>query len=219
MHVAEFMDLRTFVNSVGLDRASNDFFFQTECFLLVMLPFSFVMPAVWQAARTEADRGAPLHRQTLFWIVAFGLAAASIAACIPGFAGSGDTRLIAQLGRLAPWGIAATGFGGAFFLLLARSSAASALLAASGGVALTAWILWLRGHLCGREPPIYLAAIVIILGLAATILILGRRQRAPVPFDRFRRVRLPRTRRHPKRKPVRARGRFRDGLEFRRLGF
>ncbi len=171
-YVDEFMDLRTFVKTVGLDRAANDFYFQAECFLLILLPFSFIVPAVWQASRSSAAHRSAQPSRSLPWIVAFGFAAASIAACMPGFADAGHGDRIAQLGRFAPWGIVAIGFGGALLLLLARSSVASALLAASGGAALAAWIVWLRGHLCGPDPPRYLGAIDIVFALAATTLIL-----------------------------------------------
>jgi tetratricopeptide (TPR) repeat protein len=171
-YVDEFMDLRTFVQTVGLESAATDFFFLTECFLLWMLPLSFIFPAVWQASRPPAARGAAGSRRSLPWLVAFGLAAALIAACTLGFAEPGYTRWIAQVGRFAPWGLIAIGFGGAILLLVARAPGAPALLAASGGAAEATWILWLRGHLRGPEPSLYIGAIGIVLGLTATVYIL-----------------------------------------------
>jgi hypothetical protein len=171
-YVDEFMDLRTFVQTVGLESAAKDFFFLTECFLLWMLPLSFIFPAVWQAAGPSAARGAAGPRRPLPWLIAFGLAAASIAAFTLGFAETGYTRWIAQVGRFAPWGLVAIGSAGAALLLVARSPGAAALLAASGGAAEATWILWLRAHLCGPGPSLYVGATGIVLGLTTTACIL-----------------------------------------------
>jgi hypothetical protein len=176
-YVAEFMDLHTFVQTVGLDNAARDFFFLTECFLLWMLPLSFIVPAVWQASLAPAALAAPDPRRALPWLVGFGLAAASVAVSTLGFAETGSPGWIAQAGRFAPWGLVALGSGGAVLLLVERSSAAAALLAAAGGSAQAAWILWLRGHLSGPEPSLTPRAITIVLGLSATLCILRVRGR------------------------------------------
>ena len=55
-----------------------------------------------------------------------------------------------QLGRLAPLGLVAMGVAGG--ALLARSSRRSARLAAVGGMAVAAWVVWLRAYLFGFEP-------------------------------------------------------------------
>ena len=137
-----------------------------------MLPLSFIFPAVWHASRPPAARGAEGLRRSLSWLIAFGLAAASIALCTLGFAETGYARWMAQLGRFAPWGPVAIGVAGALLLFVARSPGAAALLAASGGAAETTWIFWLRGHLCGPEPLVYVGAIAIVFALTATICIL-----------------------------------------------
>ena len=176
-YVGENMDLRTFVQTVGLEGAAGDFFFRAECFLLVMLPLSFIVPAVWRLARPAGSAGALDTRRSVPWLVAFGLAAGLIAACWLGFSEAGTAAWIAQLGRLAPWCLVAAGILGAALLLVTRSSAAPPLLAASGGAAEAAWIVWLRGHLSGAEPRLYVAGIGAVLGLTATAIILRHRQR------------------------------------------
>ncbi len=58
-YVAEFMDLRTFVQTVGLESAARDFYFRVECLLLCVLPLSFILPAVWRRIATvRRSRGA-----------------------------------------------------------------------------------------------------------------------------------------------------------------
>jgi tetratricopeptide (TPR) repeat protein len=72
-YVAEFMDLRTFVQTVGLESAAGDFFFRAECLLLCVLPLSFILPAVWRAARLSPARAALLAASGLAaeaaWII------------------------------------------------------------------------------------------------------------------------------------------------------
>ena len=171
-YVGENMDLRTFVQTVGLESAGGDFFFRAECFLLWMLPLSFIVPAVWRASRPAAPSGRPLP-----WLVAFGLSTALIVACSLGFSEAGSAPSIAAIGRQAPWGLVAVGLSGAVLLLVTGSSGAAALLAASGGAAEAAWIFWLRGHLSGTEPRLYVAGIGALLGVTATAIILRPRQR------------------------------------------
>ncbi len=176
-YVGENMDLRTFVQTVGLEGAAGNFFFRAECFLLVMLPLSLIVPAVWRLAPPASSAGAADQRRSVPWLVAFGLAVGLVTACWLGFAEAGTAAWIAQIGHLAPWGLVAGGILGAVLLLAGRSSVAAALLAVSGGAAEAAWIVWLRGHLSGAEPRLYVAGIGAIFGLTATVIILRHRQR------------------------------------------
>ncbi len=171
-YVDEFMDLRAFVQTLGLETASGDFFFRVECFLLWMLPLSFIMPGTWAACRPAAPEKAWIPRRALPWLLAFALAVGLVGASTFGFSEAGTLRSAAQFGRLAPWGILAVGLTGAVSLLATRSSAAAALLAASGAAAETAWILWLRGHLSGTEPGLFVGAIALVLGFTAAAIIL-----------------------------------------------
>ena len=176
-YVGENMDLRTFVQTVGLESAAGDFFFRAECFLLWMLPVSFIVPALWRESRPPAAKGSAGPRRAAPWLVAFSLAAGLIACCSLGFSDAGTAQWITRVGRLAPWGFVAGGLLGAVLLRVTRSSWAAALLAASGGAGEAAWIVWLRGHLSGTEPRIAVALFGAGLGLTAAAIVLRHRQR------------------------------------------
>ena len=170
-YVDEFMDLKTFVQKVGIEGAAGDFFFQAECFLLWVLPLSFIVPAAWSASRPATGETTTQRARSLVWAGHFGLAVGLILACTLSFSAVGTPWLIVGLGRLAPGGLAALGIGGAILILMTRSSWVAALLAAVGGAAMAAWVVWLRGHLFGPEPGLLLGGITALLGGATAVLV------------------------------------------------
>ncbi len=171
-YVAEFMSLNDFVQSVGIESAAGDFFFRAECFLLWMLPLSFIVPAVWDACRRATGGTAAHPERSLVWAGGFGLAVGSIALCTVSFSEAGKLWLITRLGYLVPGGFVALGLLGALLILLAKASRFAALFAASGGAAMAAWVVWLRGHLSGPEPGLLMGGITASLGGMATMLVL-----------------------------------------------
>ncbi len=167
-HISEFGDLREFVRMKGPWTAGS-LYMRTECFLLLSLPPSFIIPAVWRAA------GAPAARRAIV-VGASGLVLALILASLLGFAAPGAAPGMIRAGRLAPLGLVVLGSAGA--ALLVKSARPAALLALIGGAASAAWIVWLRTHLLGFEPgaPAWLAATVAsssLLGWGAALLLLA----------------------------------------------
>jgi tetratricopeptide (TPR) repeat protein len=176
-YVAEFMDVRSFVQKTGTDSAAGDFFFRAECFLLWMVPLSFLLPAVWESSRRTTVQGAESRQGCLAWIAASALATGLIAVCPPVDAEGSSMLWIAPLGRFVPWALVACGLAGGVLLLLARSPLAAALLAAIGGAAEGAWAAWLRAHLSGTDAALLLTGITACLGLVAVLLILRSSRR------------------------------------------
>jgi tetratricopeptide (TPR) repeat protein len=145
-YIAEFMDLQAFVQKQGFAAAGN-LFIRAECFLLWVLPLSFLVPAMWRAAAKRAGGTSPV--QAMAWCGGFSLAVSLILACVLGFPGLETPWWMIWLGRSAPIGLVALGT--LATALLVRSSRAAALLAATGSAAVASWVVWLRASLLGPE--------------------------------------------------------------------
>jgi hypothetical protein len=73
--ILESMDLRTFVRRAGAGSAAANLYFRAECFLLWVVPISFIVPAVWRLDRTARDcaitsslgGSAPSTRARVWW--------------------------------------------------------------------------------------------------------------------------------------------------------
>jgi hypothetical protein len=170
--ILEFNDLREFVRKQGSVAA---LYLRAECFLLWVVPLSFVMPAVWRSGRS--GRSSPAWAKSC--IIAFALATSLVLASVLGLPDPGVPRWLARLGRLVPLGLVVLGVLAA--VILVKASRPTAILAATGGVALAIWILWLRMHLFGLEPGVRtlfggndspaLGWITMLIGSAAAVLI------------------------------------------------
>jgi hypothetical protein len=57
-YIAEFSDLKGFVVEEGPDRAASDLYFRAECLVLVILPLSFLVPALCREIRLHGQRRA-----------------------------------------------------------------------------------------------------------------------------------------------------------------
>lgn len=140
-YIIELMDLRRFVARQGTSIAAANLYNQVECFLLWLLPLSWIVPSAWRAAR----RRLPAE----FGAAAFVLAAGLVLVGALGLPGQGTPGRLIAAGRLAPIGLAAVGLLSATWLV--RSSRRSALIAVVGGMASATWMIWLRAYLFGAE--------------------------------------------------------------------
>jgi tetratricopeptide (TPR) repeat protein len=144
-YIIEFSDLKEFVRKQGPSGATS-FYVRAECFLLWVLPVSFMIPAVWHTGRRVPLNGA----WTKGCVGIAGLAVSLVLASALSFPGAGTPVWLMQLGRLAPFGLVALGVLSAAVII--SSSRRVALLAMTGGASLATWVLWLRAHLLGAEP-------------------------------------------------------------------
>ncbi len=144
-YIIEFGDLAELVRRQGLAAASG-LYLRAECFLLWVVPLSFIVPAVWRIGRARVSSLA----WTTSCISAFGLAVSLVLVSVLGFPGSGTPIWLVRLGRLAPLGL--TALGALSATVVVKSSRLTALLTLMGGTSVATWILWLREHLWGFEP-------------------------------------------------------------------
>ena len=144
-YIIEFGDLQEFVRKQGV-AATSGLYLRADCFLLWVVPLSFIIPAIWRTGR--ADISSPAW--TKGCIGGFGLTVSLVLASALGFPGPGTPDWLVRLGRLAPLGLIVLGALRA--VVLVRSSRRAALLAVMAGVTLATWVLWLRVHLFGLEP-------------------------------------------------------------------
>ena len=126
--------------------------------------------------------------------VAFGLAMGLVLAAAMGLPGQGTPRWMIAMGRMAPVGLAAMGAVAAAVVF--RSSRRAALIAAVGGLAASAWMIWLRAYLFGAEPgpsawlgvpgrgsvPMAWAAGVLGVAAAGLAVVVGARGRSGSPW-------------------------------------
>lgn len=144
-YVSEFMSLRFLGH--GLAAGGPGFpYFHGLYFLLLVLPISFLAPAVWrQVRRSQASAfsrnatGYPGLLAATFW-------AACIVVSLPG---TKLSRWFLPVGQWAPVVMLAGGI--TITLSLASSSRRASLMALVGTAAWTTWAIWLRSNLIGLE--------------------------------------------------------------------
>jgi len=162
-YIIEFGDLQELVRKQGMT-ATSSLYLRAECFLLWVVPLSFIVPAVWRTGWAGISNPA----WTKGCIGAFGLAVSLVLTSVLGFPGPGNPAWLVQLGRLAPLGLVALGTLSA--ALLVRLSRRTALLAMMGGATLATWVLWLRAHLLGLEGAWFGGNDSLVLGWGAVVI-------------------------------------------------
>ena len=91
-YVAEFMDMRSYIAKVGPVGAAANLYFGTQCFLLGVLPLSFIVPSVWRLAASPRSKDQrPGTRDTALWAGGFTVALGLVAVWVLGFPGVGPT--------------------------------------------------------------------------------------------------------------------------------
>jgi tetratricopeptide (TPR) repeat protein len=147
-YIAEFSDLRVYVQNQSTESAAGNPFVQADCFLLWMLPLSFIVPTVWRIGGAVGSR-ATGSVQAIGWLLAFGSAAGLILTSVLGLPGARSSWWLIRSAELVPLGLLALGAMGA--VLIVRASRQAALLALFGSTAEAAWVVWVRLHLFGGE--------------------------------------------------------------------
>jgi hypothetical protein len=179
-YVDEFMGLRTFVEKLGPDAAIGNFYFRAECFLLGILPLSFIVPAVWEASRRSGIATKAAWSRWFIWWSVLWVAIGLVFVSLPGFAPASVPIFVVWIGQQAPAGFALIGLSGAAVLLRASRSPTAALLAAVGGSAQALWVAWLRGHLFDPRQMLAAGIAAGLLGAATAVTVVYRGGRARV---------------------------------------
>ena len=122
--------------------------------LLIVLPVSFLFPAIWRTSRAALQPAQP-KRPTRFsgerptrtgaWIAALSCTIGLMIASMLCFSRPEASAWRDTIGQCIPFAILAASL--AFAVLLARHSWGACALALVGGAALAVWIVWLRAEL------------------------------------------------------------------------
>jgi tetratricopeptide (TPR) repeat protein len=138
-------------------RLAGNWYIGTLYFLLLALPVSFVFPAAWRAWQSGGPagrrRGRELtvsHPATGPWLAVLAGVVGLLALNTVAFSHGGEGPWVVALGEHAPAVLLIAGIAGA--VSLGRRSLAAATLAAAGGMAVSAWLVWLRDGLMAAEP-------------------------------------------------------------------
>ena len=147
-YIAEFADLREYIQNQGTELTAGNLYVEAACFLFWMVPVSLIVPAVWRNGGALGSGGAG-SAQAAGWLVILGSATGLVLTSVLGLPGARTWGWLVRFAEMAPLGFLALGALGA--ALAVRASWLAMLLALIGGAAEGAWIIWLRLYLFGRE--------------------------------------------------------------------
>ena len=120
-YVDEFMGLRTFVATLGTEAATRNFYFRAECFLLGILPASFIVPGLWSGLTRSARASEGRWARPWLWSTGLGLAVVLVFVALAGPPRESVPSWLSRLGAAAPAGLAVMGFA-AMAILMARQA-------------------------------------------------------------------------------------------------
>jgi tetratricopeptide (TPR) repeat protein len=151
-NIGEFFSPRKVAAMIGPEQVGNNWYFCAFYLLLVLVPLSFLLPALWQASRpasTEGNRqGLPVHsdvRSSRIWSAVLAIAVALVVLRSLTLSPRGRPASLLALGEAVPLLFAAAGV--MECLVLGRRSFTAAGLALGGGCGLAAWMGWLADYL------------------------------------------------------------------------
>jgi hypothetical protein len=145
-YVDEFTSLRTFVLELMRAAPGTYFHVRVHVLLLLLLPWSFLLPATWRMWREsigQTSRLGTAHK--ISWAAGVALACVFILTTVLGLPVAGTPGWLVQAARATP---AMTAIAGACaaMLLVGRSRMAAAMTAV-GTMAVAAWSAWLSAYL------------------------------------------------------------------------
>jgi tetratricopeptide (TPR) repeat protein len=159
---------------IGPGHVGDNWYFCAFYLLLLLLPLSFVLPALWRASRTRSPEAVGPSRR---WLAVLAAAVALLVLRTVALAPQGRPAWLLALGAAVPLLFAVAGVGGA--VLLGRRSWAAAGLALAGGCGLAAWMSWLHDHLRfgpadtgSGSPSVVLLAVAVLGAAVAAVLVL-----------------------------------------------
>jgi tetratricopeptide (TPR) repeat protein len=151
--IGECFSARKVASLAPPETVANDGFFCVLHFLLLLLPLSFVVPALWEAARLSSLRSSetrPDSSSTLFlssrtWLAILAVLVALLAIRVMTQTSAGRPPWLLGVGKFVPVVYVLAGVFGA--CLLTPRSRSAATLALVAGIGMAAWIAWLHDHL------------------------------------------------------------------------
>jgi hypothetical protein len=144
----EFFSARKVASLVPPENVADEWFFCALHLVLLLLPLSFLLPAVWEASRRGP--APPPDASPRAWLAALVALVALLAVRTLTLTAAGRPPWLAGLGRFVPALFVAAGV--AAGLAFRQRSRTAAALALAGGVSMAAWVAWLHDHLLVRQP-------------------------------------------------------------------
>ena len=145
-YIAEFASLRSATLNRMRTMPGTHFHLRTQVFLLLLIPWSFVLPAAWREWHSSQERGGRVGAGiSSRWIVGWVLVCAFALVAALGMPSGQTSAWLVRMGRVQPATLLVIGECGAGLLAL-RSRRAS-MIVAIGTAATAAWGAWLRVYL------------------------------------------------------------------------
>jgi hypothetical protein len=165
------------VQKQGLPIAAANLYLRALTFLALILPWSFLVPAVWRHCRPE------VKGRTGFWTATFLGCVALAATGTLGLPARDLPGWLTPAGRFSP--LCCLVLGGLAALVIGPRSRCSVLLLSSGAIGIAGWCDFLRGHLYGMDVTLARAwgpALWPIVGSVGVIAILAAVAAEARPF-------------------------------------
>ena len=162
------------VQKQGLPDAAANLYLRATTFLLLLLPWSFVVPAAWRCSRPE------LRSDTGHWTRAF---LGGVAVAMTGTLGLPARDMPAWMALMGRFSSLLCLFLAATMLAIGPRSRQSILVLISGALAIAGWYEYLRGHLYGLEQTLAgswgpsLGPMLGLMGLIAAFAAIGAEAR------------------------------------------
>jgi len=175
--VAEFMSLSSMVQKQGLPVAAANLYLRALTFLALILPWSFLVPAVWRHCRPE------VKGRTGFWTATFLGCGALAAIGTLGLPARDVPGWLTSAGRFSP--VYCIVLGGLATVVIGPRSRCSILLLISGAIGVAGWCDFLRGHLYGMNVTLARAwgpSLWPIVGIVGVIAVLAAIAAGARPF-------------------------------------
>jgi hypothetical protein len=146
LYIAEFASLRSATLNRMLAMPGTHFHLRTQIFLLLLIPWSFLLPAAWREWHSSHERAGGVGAETLpCWVVGWVLVCGLALVGASGMPSGQTNAWLVILGRVQPATLLVVGGCGAG--LLAFRSRKASIIVAIGAAATAAWGAWLRVYL------------------------------------------------------------------------
>jgi hypothetical protein len=145
-YVDEFTSLRTVVLDRMRAGPGTHFHIRIHVLLLLLLPWSFLVPAAWRTWRSTFEPGARIGpARAMCWAMHIALACGFVLTAVLSLPLPGTPVWLVRCSRAMPTWIVIIGVSGA--VLSARRSRLAAALVLVGATAAAAWTAWLSAYL------------------------------------------------------------------------
>jgi tetratricopeptide (TPR) repeat protein len=183
-YIDELMSPRDYVQEHTLTVVGANWFFLAFYSLLLLLPLSFIFPALWRAWSAGRSSPRPTRAATTptsaaeMWLGGLTGVLVLLVASALTLTGKGAPGWIVMVGDNVPLLLLLGGAAAAW--VLRKRSGEAAILALAGGLALASWMVWLQTILLGggrglwsvKDPSLSSALPLVVTGVATSVLVM-----------------------------------------------